>query len=145
MLLLYFTTEYAVKTHDKIIEISGGASGILNIGILDSVLEHIQNDLYYSNLEEKLTHLVYAVNKGHAFQDGNKRSSIALGAFFLELNGLDAIVSKFIIEMENIAVHIADNRIDKELLSEIIQSLIYEDEYSEEIKLKIIHAITVEP
>jgi death on curing protein len=145
MSFLYFTTEYAVKTHDKIIEISGGASGILNIGILDSVLEHIQNDLYYNELEDKLTHLVYAVNKGHAFQDGNKRSSIALGAFFLELNGLDSIVSKFIIEMENIAVHIAENRIDKELLSEIIQSLIYEDEYSEEIKLKIIHAITVEP
>lgn len=145
MALIFFTTEYAVKTHDKIIEISGGASGILNIGILDSVLEHIQNDLYYTELEDKLTHLVYAVNKGHAFQDGNKRSSIALGAFFLELNGLDAIVSKFIIEMENIAVHIADNRIDKELLNEIIQSLIYEDEYSEEIKLKIIHAITVEP
>ncbi len=145
MAFIFFTTEYAVKTHDKIIEISGGASGILNIGILDSVLEHIQNDLYYTELEDKLTHLVYAVNKGHAFQDGNKRSSIALGAFFLELNGLDAIVSKFIIEMENIAVHIADNRIDKELLNEIIQSLIYEDEYSEEIKLKIIHAITVEP
>ncbi len=34
MSFLYFTTEYAIKTHDKIIEISGGASGILNIGIL---------------------------------------------------------------------------------------------------------------
>jgi death on curing protein len=144
MQFVYFTTEYAVKMHDKIIRISGGANGILNIGILDSALEHIQNDLYYAKLEDKLTHLVYAVNKGHAFQDGNKRSSIALGAFFLELNRFDAIASKFIIEMENIAVHIADNRIDKELLSEIIQSLIYEDEYSEEIKLRIIAAITVE-
>jgi death on curing protein len=144
MQFVYFTTDYAVKTHDRIIEISGGANGILNIGILDSVLEHIQNDLYYCEIEDKLTHLVYSVNKGHAFQDGNKRSSIALGAFFLELNGLDSMVSKFIVEMENIAVHIADNRINKELLSEIIQSLIYEDEYSEEIKLKIIHAITIE-
>jgi death on curing protein len=143
MSFIYFTTEYAVKTHDKIIEISGGASGILNIGILDSVLEHIQNDLYYPRLEDKLTHLVYAVNKGHSFQDGNKRSSIALGAFFLELNGLDNIVSKFLIEMENITVHIADNRIEKELLNEIIQALIYEDDYSEEIKLKIIHALTL--
>lgn len=144
MTFVYFTTEYAVKTHDKIIEISGGANGILNIGTLDSVLEHIQNDLYYTELEDKLTHLVYAVNKGHAFQDGNKRSSIALGAFFLELNGFDFIASKFIIEMENIAVHIADNRIDKNLLGEIIQSLVYEDDYSENLKLKIIHAITVE-
>ena len=139
---LYFTTEYAVITHDKIIEISGGAKGTLNIGIIDSVLEHIQNDLYYPELEDKLTHLVFAVNKGHAFQDGNKRSSIALGAFFIELNGFDSLVSKFIIEMENISVHVADNRIDKDLLYEIVQSLIYEQDYSEELKLKIIHAIT---
>ncbi len=144
MPFLYFTINYAIKTHDKIIEISGGANGLLNIGIIDSVLEHVQNDEYYPELEDKLTHIVFAVNKGHAFHDGNKRTSIALGAFFLELNGLDSIVSKFIIEMENNAVHVADNRIDKDLLFQIIQSLIYEEEYSEELKLKIINALTEE-
>ena len=138
----YFTVEYAVKTHDKILEISGGISGIKDFGNLESPLEHIQNDIYYPELEDKITHLVFCVNKNHAFNDGNKRSSIALGAFFLELNGLDSMVSKFIIEMENIAVHVADNRIDKELLFEIITSLIYEEDYSEELKLKIIHSIS---
>jgi death on curing protein len=44
--------------------------------------------------------------------------------------------------MENITVHVADNRVNKELLFEIIVSLIYEDEYSEELKLKIIHVIS---
>ena len=44
--------------------------------------------------------------------------------------------------MENIAVHVADNRIDKNLLYEIVQSLIFEDDYSEVLKLKIIHAIS---
>ena len=138
----YFTVEYAVKTHDKILEISGGISGIKDFGNLESPLEHIQNDIYYPELEDKITHLVFCVNKNHAFNDGNKRSSIALGAFFLELNGLDSMVSKFIIEMENIAVHVADNRIDKELLFEIITSLIYEEDYSEELKLKIIDSIS---
>ncbi len=142
MSFFYFTTAYAIKTHDTIIELSGGADGVINIGILDSVLEHIQNDQYYPELEDKLTHLVFAVNKSHAFQDGNKRSSIGLGAFFLEINGFDFIVSKFIIEMENVSVHIADNRIDKDLLYEMIQSLLYEDDYAEQLKLKIIHAIT---
>jgi death on curing protein len=139
---LYFTTEYAIKTHDKIIEISGGASGVKDLGNLESPLEHIQNDDYYPELEDKITHLVFSINKNHAFTDGNKRSSIALGAFFLELNGLDSMVSKFIIEMENIAVHVADNRINKELLFEIIGSLIYEEDYSEELKLKIIACIS---
>lgn len=141
MKLIYFGTDYAVRVHDTILEKSGGMSGILDLGRLDSVLHHIQNDDYYPVFEEKLTHLVFAVNKGHCFSDGNKRTSIALGAFFLEVNGLDVFVSKFIIEMENIAVHVADNRIDKSLLTEIIYSLINEDDYNEELKLKIIHSI----
>lgn len=44
--------------------------------------------------------------------------------------------------MENISVHVADNRIDKDLLFENISSLIYEEDYSEELKLKIIHSIS---
>ena len=141
MELIYFKIEYAVKVHDSILDKSGGMRGTLDLGRLESVLAHVQNDDYYPTFEEKITHLVFAVNKGHCFSDGNKRTSIALGAFFLEVNGLDVFVSKFIIEMENFAVHVADNRIDKELLSEIIFSLINEEDYSEELKLKIIHAL----
>lgn len=141
MKLIYFEVGYAVEVHDIVLEKSGGLSGTLDLGRLESVLHHIQNDDYYPTFEEKITHLVFAVNKGHCFTDGNKRTSIALGAFFLEVNGLDVFVSKFIIEMENIAVHVADNRVDKKLLSEIIFSLINEEDYSEELKLKIIHAL----
>lgn len=138
---IYIDIEYAIKTHDKILEVSGGISGIIDQGRLESTLEHIQNDDYYPTFEEKLTHLVFAINKGHCFQDGNKRTSIALGAFFLELNGLDTLINKFIIEMENVAVAVADNIIDKGLLAEIILSLLSEEEYSEELKLKIIAAL----
>jgi death-on-curing protein len=42
--------------------------------------------------------------------------------------------------MENISVHVADNRIDKELLYEIIYSIINEDDFSEELRIKIIDA-----
>ncbi|MGB4775207.1 MAG: Fic family protein, partial [Daejeonella sp.] len=88
-----------------------------------------------------LTHLIFSFNKFHAFNDGNKRTSIAMGAFFLEVNGLDFFVDKFIIEMENIAVSVADNVIEKELLLEIITSLINEEDYNEELKLKIINSL----
>ena len=44
-------------------------------------------------------------------------------------------------QMENIIVWLADGRISKELLAEIIDSLIYEEDYSEELKLKIVKAI----
>ncbi|MCF8255496.1 MAG: Fic family protein [Bacteroidia bacterium] len=138
----YFTTEYAIKIHDKIIEISGGIEGVKTYGNLDSPLSHIQNNDYYPTFEEKLTHLVFSFNKFHAFNDGNKRTSIAMGAFFLEVNGLDIFIDKFIIEMENIAVTIADNNIEKDLLLEIVTSIINETDYSEELKIKIIHALS---
>ena len=86
-------------------------------------------------MEEKLTHLVFAVNKSHCFSDANKRTSIALGSLFLIVNGLDVFADKFIIEMENIAVAVADNIIDKKLLEEIIFILINEGEYEEELKM----------
>ena len=144
MAYLYFDTEYAVKTHDKILEISGGIHGIIDLGRLESILQHIQNDDYYPEYENKLSHLVYSVNKNHCFNDGNKRTSIALGAFFLQINGLDAYVTKFIREMENIAVAVADNLIDKDLLHEIVLSLVNDEEYNEELKLKIIEALSVD-
>lgn len=137
----YFTSDYAIKIHDKIVEISGGWTGIKDYGNVDSPLAHIQNDDYYPTFEEKLAHLIFSFNKFHAFNDGNKRTSIAMGAFFLEVNGLDFFVNKFIIEMENIAVTIADNIIDKELLLEIIISLLTEEDYNEELKLKIINSL----
>lgn len=141
MPLIYFDIEYGIRAHDKVLEISGGINGIKDLGNLESIIEHIQNDDYYPSFEEKITHLVYAVNKGHCFTDGNKRTSIALGALLLEINGLDALVNKFIIEMENIAVAVADNIIDKELLGEIIISLLNEEEYDETLKLRIISAL----
>lgn len=137
----YFNVEYTIKTHDWIIENSGGLTGTKDVGQLESPLEHMQNDLYYPEIEDKLTHLVFSINKNHAFNDGNKRSSLALGAYFLELNGFDYIVQHFVREMENIAVWVADNVIDKELLHKIISSILYEDEYSISLKLEIYEAV----
>ena len=84
---LYFDVAHALRTQAWIIEHSGGLGGVKNVEHLESVLGHIQNDWYYPEMADKLTHLVYSVNKNHPFNDGNKRSSIGLGAYFLELNG----------------------------------------------------------
>lgn len=140
----YFNLKFATKVHDLIIEFSGGKSGFLNEGLLESVLSLIQNDEYYRTLEEKLTHLVYSIVMNHAFNDGNKRSSIALGAFFIAINIHlpRGMLSNFIQEMENIVVHLAEKRVNKPLLQEIISSLLYEIEYSEALRLKIQKAIS---
>lgn len=144
--ILYFDTKHAMLTHNWIIEHSGGLSGIYPDGQdkLESVLEHIQNDLYYPTFCDKLVHLVYSINKLHAFCDGNKRSSLILGAYFLELNGYDYCVKKFVIEMENIVVWLAENKISKDLLRKLIVSILEnEDEYSESLKYELIRSLDI--
>lgn len=140
--LFYFDSAHAIKVHDWIIENSGGRTGLINRDNLEAPLEFIRNDFYYPTVEDKLTYLVYSINKNHAFNDGNKRSSIALGAYFLEINGYDYLVKKFVIEMENIAVWIADNAIEREFLKELITSLLFEDDYSEALKIKLANLIS---
>lgn len=145
MAIVYPTIDQAVEVHEKTVAVSGGGVlGQLDMGKLDSVLHHIQNDDYYPSFEDKLTHLFYCACKFHCFQDGNKRIAISLGAQFLLVNGYVFIARKFIQEMENITFHVAADRIDKQLLGEIIYAIINGDEDNEELKLKIFHAINFE-
>lgn len=138
----YFDVTHALRTQEWIIEHSGGLGGVKNVQHLESVLGHIQNDDYYPEMADKLAHLVYSVNKNHPFNDGNKRSSIGLGAYFLELNGYDFVVTRFVLEMENMAVYVASSVVSKDLLREVVASLLYEDDYSERLKLALIDAIS---
>ena len=43
--------------------------------------------------------------------------------------------------MENISYHLAAGKIDKDFLKDIISSIIYENELSEEIKLELLNRI----
>ncbi|KHG34596.1 type II toxin-antitoxin system death-on-curing family toxin [Sulfurospirillum sp. MES] len=139
--IFYFDTKHAISVHDWIIDNSGGLQGYREIGLLDSALEHIQNDVYYPTFQDKLKHLIIAINKFHPFNDGNKRSSLVLGAYFLKLNGYDYCIDRFILKMENIVVWLAESKINDELLLNILHSIIEEDEFNESLKLAIFEAV----
>lgn len=145
MPITYLTLEQAVEVHRKTVEISGGgAVGHLDMGRLESVLEHIKNDDYYPSFEDKLTHLFFCAAKFHCFEDGNKRIAISLGAQFLLLNGYVFVAKRFIHEMENISYHVAAGRIGKDLLRETVEAVIYDNMDNESLKLKILQAISTE-
>ena len=133
--------EEVIDIHNKTVEISGGGvDGIINLNSLSACLEQIKNDDYYPTFVDKLTHLFFIANKSHCFQDGNKRIAIALGMKFLLNNGFLFIIRKFADKMESVSYQLAASRIDKELLHDIINSILYEEDYSEELKLRILKA-----
>ena len=141
--IIYINIEQVLSIHRNTVALSGGGSiDHFDLGRLESVLEHIQNDEYYPTFEDKLTHLFFSTNQFHCFHDGNKRLSIALSAYMLILNGYLYCSSNFIRELENISYHVAAGKIKKELLKEIIESILLEDyENDDSLKLKILQAI----
>ncbi|MGB4192026.1 MAG: Fic family protein [Rickettsiales bacterium] len=145
MAFIYLTLEQAIAVHAKTVEISGGgALGHLDLGLLEGVLQHIQNDDYYPTFEEKLSHLFFSACKFHCFQDGNKRIAITLCAQMLLFNGYLYCVSEFIREMENISYHVAANSIDKDLLADLISASLNENTDNEVLKLRLLNAISID-
>ena len=112
--IIYLTLEQAEAIHRKTITYSGGGTyELLDTGKLDSVLQHIQNDLYYPNFVDKLTHLFYCTCEFHCFADGNKRLAITLSLQFLLFNGYLGIAQNFMSITENISYQVAAGKISK--------------------------------
>lgn len=136
----YISFDRICKTYSNIIKISGGAYGIIDKNKLCGILEQMKNDDYYPREVEKVSYLFFSLNKYHCFVDGNKRIALSASIDFLNLNGYGFVLNKFIREMENYSIYVAAGRVDRELLTEIIRSVIYEDDFSESLKFKIIDA-----
>ncbi|MFR7872584.1 Fic family protein [Peptoniphilus sp. HMSC062D09] len=141
--LCYITLDEAIEIHKLTVQHSGGgALEHFDLGRLDSVLQNIQNDDYYPSFVDKITHLFFCACEFHCFEDGNKRIAITLSAQFLLKNGYLSVAQSFLKEMENISYHVAAGKIDKDLLYEIMESILKGSfESDESLKLKIIHAI----
>ncbi len=94
----YLTFAELIELHHRIIEQSGGAGGIRDLGLAESALAQPQMSFdgteLYPTLAEKAAALCFSLVMNHPFVDGNKRIGHAAMETFLVLNGyeLDADV-----------------------------------------------------
>ena len=143
---IYPSIEQVPEIYKNTMRVSEDPSEIIwNIGQISSIYQHIQNDDYYPNFIDKLTHLFFAVCQFHCFENGNKRMAIVLSMDFLLLNGYYIYVNDFMKESENISIHVAAGHISKELLKEILTAILNRTfETDINLKLKYIDAIKTE-
>ena len=83
--------------HGEILATSGGASGILNQGNLESTLNKPKNLYHYGNevtLYEQAASYGYGFVKNHCFVDGNKRVALIAVYTFLSINGIELTASE---------------------------------------------------
>jgi death on curing protein len=77
--------------HDEQLAEHGGPSGLRDEARLDSALAKPQNLLAYgdSGVAALATAYAFGIAQGHAFVDGNKRTSLVVTELFLALNGYE--------------------------------------------------------
>ena len=81
-----------LQLHQHLIEITGGAVGIRDDGMLDSALNtpfQVFDDIaLFPGIIQKAARLGFGLIKNHPFLDGNKRIGAHTMLVFLELNGI---------------------------------------------------------
>ena len=88
---VWITYEQAVAAHDLQLRRFGGAPGLREAGALRSALERPVNRWTYEQpeLPELAAAYAFALAKGHAFVDGNKRIAFIAMVVFLRKNGIE--------------------------------------------------------
>lgn len=142
---IYPSIDQVPEIYKNTMIVSEDSSEIIwNIGQINSIYEHIQNDDYYPTFLDKLEHLFFCSCKFHCFADGNKRIAITLTAMFLLKNGYMAVANTYFREMENISYHVAAGHIDENLLKRILEAILQGTyDIDESLKLDIYNAISI--
>lgn len=88
----YLTLGEVLELHRRILESSGGATGLRDLGALESSVAQprisVGGEDAYPTLVEKAAALCFSLVQNHPFVDGNKRIGHAAMEVFLLLNGL---------------------------------------------------------
>jgi len=111
----YLALGEVVDLHRRLLEATGGASGIRDFGALESAIAQPKATFegvdLHPTLVEKAAALGFSLVQGHAFVDGNKRVGHAAMETFLILNGseIDAPVN----DQERLILDLAAGRIGR--------------------------------
>ena len=111
----YLTLGEVVELHRLVLAASGGATGIRDLGALESAVAQPRASFGGSDLHptliEKTGALGFALAQGHPFVDGNKRVAHAEIATFVLLNNAD--IAATVDEQEQLMLNLASGRLSR--------------------------------
>lgn len=111
----YLTLGELIELHGRIIEQSGGADGMRDLGLAESAIAQPQMSFggseLYPTLSEKAAALCFSLVMNHPFVDGNKRIGHAAMETFLVMNGFE--LNAEIDESESTILRLAAGELDR--------------------------------
>jgi death on curing protein len=102
-----------LELHRRIIQQTGGASGVHNLAALESAVAQprmtFEGKDLYPTIEDKAAALAFFIIQNHSFMDGNKRCGHAAMETFLVLNGEE--IEAPVDEVEKIILEVASGKL----------------------------------
>jgi death-on-curing protein len=119
----YLTLGEVVTLHRAILETTGGASGIRDLGLLESALAQPRATFdgvdLHTTLPAKAAALGLSLALNHPFVDGNKRAAHAAMEAFLILNGFEILAD--VDEQERLMLDVASAQVSRDELTAWIE------------------------
>lgn len=116
--------EDVLAIHEMIIEATGGKQGVRDFLLFHSAVARPQvtfagKDLYL-NIFDKAAALTHSLLLNHPFNDGNKRTSLAVCERFLNINGFRIIATQK--EKVKFTLDIESKKLDLEAISKWLKT-----------------------
>ncbi len=112
----YLSLLEVLSLHRHVIEQSGGAIGIRDLGMLESAIAQprmtFDREELYPTIIDQAAALGFSLVMNHPFVDGNKRIGHAAVETFLVLNGLE--IDAPIDEQERVILALASGELERE-------------------------------
>jgi death-on-curing protein len=111
----YLALGEVLELHRRIIQQTGGASGVRNLAALESAVAQprmtFEGKDLYPTIEDKAAALAFFIIQNHPFMDGNKRCGHAALETFLVLNGKE--IEAPVDEVEKIILKMASGKLSR--------------------------------
>ena len=113
----YLSAQDILVMHAKLVDETGGAHGVRDLGLLASLTERPKTSFggkeIYKTIFEKAATYLESLAKYHVFIDGNKRTAITSCARFLYINGYgfaakDGEIEKFVLKIIEKDLHVEE-------------------------------------
>jgi death-on-curing protein len=109
----YLTLGEVLELHRRIIQQTGGASGVRNLAGLESAVAQprmtFEGKDLYPTIEDKAAALAFFIVQNHPYLDGNKRCGHAAMETFLVVNGKE--IEAPVDEVEKIILELASGKL----------------------------------
>jgi death on curing protein len=119
----YLSLGEIVDLHQALLDQTGGATGIRDLGGLESALAQPRATFggvdLHETIVQKAAALGFSLTLNHPFVDGNKRVAHAAMDVFLVLNGLELVGT--VDEQERLMLGLADGQLTREQLTEWLE------------------------